>query len=58
VSAGRARHLIAKLEDAGLSRGEIAQRAGVSAATISRLSKSKTKRASRITVAAVMKLVP
>jgi DNA-binding LacI/PurR family transcriptional regulator len=41
-----------------MTRAAVAQRAGVSAATISRLAQPKTRRVSRITADAVMALVP
>jgi hypothetical protein len=58
VPVGHARRRVAQLEAAGLTRGAIAARAGVSAGTISRLVKPDTTRASRITVAAIMNLSP
>lgn len=56
VPAIFARDHIAALERSGLTRTTIARRAGVSAGTISRLSKPSTARASRITVLAVLEV--
>jgi hypothetical protein len=54
VPARSARRHLQRLEAAGLTRAEVARRAGVSAMTITRLADPATKRASRITVAAVL----
>jgi hypothetical protein len=57
VPAIRARCHLRALEAAGMTRTVVAQRAGVSAGTISRLAKPTTKRVSRITAAAVLGVV-
>jgi Bacterial regulatory proteins, lacI family len=58
VPAGYVRRHLHKLEAAGLARTRIAQRAGVSAATISRLADPRTRRISRVTANAVMAVLP
>lgn len=58
VPAGWARRRLGELEASGLTRGEVARRAGVSAATISRLADPATKRISRITAASVLAVAP
>jgi hypothetical protein len=54
VPAARARRHLARLEAAGLRRYQVAMAAGVSAGTISRLSKPTTKYISRIVSTAVL----
>jgi hypothetical protein len=58
LPVGAVRQCVAELEAAGLTRGAIAARAGISASTVSRLVKPETRRASRITVAAIMSVAP
>lgn len=58
VPAIRARRHLARLEGAGLTRGEVARRAGVSGGTISRLAAPGTARVSRITATAVLAVDP
>jgi hypothetical protein len=58
VPAEWARRHLRELEQAGLTRGEVARRAGLSAATISRLAAPSTRRASRITTSAVLEVRP
>jgi hypothetical protein len=53
-----ARRHVARLEGAGMTRGQIAACAGVSAGTISRLMAPGTRRISRITTDAVRAVVP
>jgi DNA-binding NarL/FixJ family response regulator len=49
VAVGRSRQRVVQLEARGLTRGQIAQRAGISASTISRITNPATERISRIT---------
>jgi transcriptional regulator with XRE-family HTH domain len=58
VPAGSARRRLAELEASGMTRGQIAQLAGVSAGTISRLAKPATKRISLVTATGVMAVTP
>jgi hypothetical protein len=58
IPAGVARWHLRRLEAAGMTRMEVARRAGLSAGTISRLADPKTKLVSRITAAAVRNVVP
>jgi lambda repressor-like predicted transcriptional regulator len=58
VSAAWPRHHLHQLETAGMTRTEIARRAGVSPGTISRLAAPDTRRISRIVAAAVMAVSP
>jgi transcriptional regulator with XRE-family HTH domain len=54
VGASYARRHLRQLEAAGMTRSEVARRAGLSAGTISRLADPSTHRVSRISAAAVM----
>jgi hypothetical protein len=54
VPVARARKHVAELEEAGLTKADVAKRATVSPATISRMAARGTRRVSRIVVAAVM----
>jgi hypothetical protein len=58
IPAHHARRHLRQLQAAGMTRAEVAQRAGVSAATISRLAEPDTLRVSRITAAAVLAVEP
>lgn len=58
VPAVYARRRLRELQRAGLTRAEVAHRAGISAATISRLANRRTKRVSRIVANAVMAIQP
>jgi hypothetical protein len=53
-----ARRRVEQLEAAGMTRTAIAAKAGVAQSTVSRLADRSTKRASRITVAAIMSVSP